>query len=153
MRRFSIVLLAAAVLMACSEDPSDLTFEQVQKIQSPGDVLELTVGLTPEGAPVYTLSRGKQVVIHPSHLGFELLDQDDLVDGFAVTSVEKNSFDETWEPVWGEEAQIRNHYNELLVTFEQKPEAERPAQQGVSVTDPEYTGDLGNASGKGIRPH
>ena len=40
-------------------------------------------------------------------------------DGFAVESVETSTFDETWEPVWGEEAQIRNNYNELLVNLVQ----------------------------------
>ena len=40
-------------------------------------------------------------------------------DGFALESVETSTFDETWEPVWGEEAQIRNHYNELLVNLVQ----------------------------------
>jgi hypothetical protein len=40
-------------------------------------------------------------------------------DGFAVESVETASFDETWEPVWGEEKEIRNNYNELLVNLVQ----------------------------------
>src|SRR5690606_7606618 len=34
------------------------------------------------------------------------------------------SFDETWQPVWGDFKNIRNHYNELLVTLHQK-ETER----------------------------
>ena len=141
--------MASALLVGCSGGPSALSFEEVEKVQSPGGVLELTVGITPEGGPVYSLSRGEQVVIKPSRLGFELLDGEDLLTGFTVTGTEKDSLDETWEPVWGEEAQIRNHYNEVLVTFEQKPEAARSAQLGVSPTDPGYTADLGNPYGKG----
>ena len=38
-----------------------------------------------------------------------------------MTGVERDSLDETWEPVWGEESHIRNHYNELAVTLEQGP--------------------------------
>ena len=30
-----------------------------------------------------------------------------------------SNFDETWQPVWGETKDIRNHYNELLVELEQ----------------------------------
>jgi len=149
MKKSIAILLAGMFLAACSGGKTELTFNEVEKVQSPGGVLELKVGITPEGGPVYALSRGEQVVIKPSRLGFELLDEENLLTGFTVTDIQKNSFDETWEPVWGEEAQIRNHYNEVAVTFEQKPEAARSAQQGVSVTDPEYTGDLGNPYGKG----
>ena len=149
MKHFSFAFLASALLVGCSGGPSALTFEEVEKVQSPGGVLELTVGITPEGGPVYSLSRGEQVVVKPSRLGFELLDGEDLLSGFTVTGIEKDSLDETWEPVWGEEAKIRNHYNEVLVTFEQEPEAARAAQMGVSPTDPEYTADLGNPYGKG----
>ncbi|MCU6167531.1 glycoside hydrolase family 97 N-terminal domain-containing protein, partial [Enterobacter roggenkampii] len=31
-----------------------------------------------------------------------------------------STFDESWKPVWGEANQIRNHYNELAVTLNQK---------------------------------
>ena len=31
-----------------------------------------------------------------------------------------STFDETWQPVWGEVNKIRNHYNELAVTLNQK---------------------------------
>ena len=143
------MLLLAAALTACGGSKTNVKFVEVQKVQSPGAVLELTVGITPQGEPVYALNRGEQVVVKPSRLGFELLDGENLLDGFTVTGVKLDSQDETWEPVWGEEASIRNHYNEVLVTFEQQPEAARKAQVGVSPTDPEYTGDLGNPYGKG----
>ncbi len=120
MKHFPFAFLASALLVGCSGGPSALTFEEVEKVRSPGDILELTVGITPEGGPVYSLSRGEQVVVKPSRLGFELIDGEDLLSGFTVTGIEKDSLDETWEPVWGEEAQIRNHYNEVLVTFGQK---------------------------------
>ena len=42
-----------------------------------------------------------------------------LMTGFTVTDTQTSSFDETWTPVWGEESQIRNHYNELAVTLDQ----------------------------------
>lgn len=42
-----------------------------------------------------------------------------MMDGFCQTAVESSSFDETWQPVWGENKEIRNHYNELLVKMDQ----------------------------------
>lgn len=42
------------------------------------------------------------------------------MDGFTLIDAKTSSFDETWEPVWGEVKQIRNNYNELAVTLDQK---------------------------------
>lgn len=41
------------------------------------------------------------------------------MDGFVIAKTDTSSFDETWKPVWGETATIRNHYNELAVTLNQ----------------------------------
>jgi hypothetical protein len=53
-------------------------------------------------------------------MGLELFNDTDLIHNFSVTNTETSTFDETWQPVWGEEKEIRNHYNELAVTLLQK---------------------------------
>jgi hypothetical protein len=73
-----------------------------------------------KGVPVYRLDYKGEPVIRPSRLGLELKDTESLLDGFKLNGTKKSSFDETWEPVWGEERSIRNHYNELEVTLHQK---------------------------------
>ena len=120
MKRLSIVLLGVAVAALCACSSPAVSFTQADKIQSPDGALELTVGLTPEGTPVYSLSLEGEDVIKPSRLGYKLIGQNDLDKGFEVKEISKDSFDETWEPVWGEEAVIRNHYNELLVALERE---------------------------------
>ena len=143
-----ILLLAAlSVLAACGPKAPKMPADAIV-LRSPDGQLELKFAVV-NGVPEYTLDRAGKAVVLPSRLGYTLLDRESLDGGFSLTDSAFNSFDETWEPVWGEEASIRNHYNELLVTLEQKPEAAREAQRGVSVTDPEYTGDLGNPYGKG----
>ena len=143
-----ILLLAAlSVLAACGPKAPKMPADAIV-LRSPDGQLELKFAVV-NGVPEYTLDRNGKAVVLPSRLGYALLDQDNLDGGFTLTDSAFNSFDETWEPVWGEEASIRNHYNELFVTLEQKPQAAREAQRGVSVTDPEYTGDLGNPYGKG----
>ena len=142
------VLLAATVLLAaCGQKAPTLPADAVV-LRSPDGQLELKFAVV-DGVPEYALDRAGKAVVLPSRLGYELLDRESLDGGFTLTGTAFDSFDETWEPVWGEEASIRNHYNELLVTLEQRPESARKAQSGVSVTDPEYTGDLGNPYGKG----
>ena len=147
MKRILLFVAAALVLAACGPKAPKMPADAVV-LRSPDGQLELKFAVV-NGVPEYTLDRAGKAVILPSRLGYALLDRESLDGGFTLTDSAFNSFDETWEPVWGEEASIRNHYNELLVTLEQKPEAAREAQRGVSVTDPEYTGDLGNPYGKG----
>ena len=115
MKKLHFTLLAAVMLMGCNSGNKPLTFEQMGTLQSPDGRLEASIGLTEEGVPVYELSFNGQAVVKPSRLGYKLMDGSDLQKGFKLEGTEESAFDETWEPVWGEEAQIRNHYNELLV--------------------------------------
>ena len=141
-------LLIAAVLMAagCKSLPVIIA-EDV--LESPDRNLQLTFGLLDGGVPAYTLEYKGQKVVDVSRLGFDLADGSFLKSGFNVYSVDFDSCDETWNPVWGEEREIRNHYNEMLVTLEQGTGEVRAPQDGVGATDPGYTGDPGNASGRG----
>ena len=144
-----LLFLAAVLLVAACGPKAPKMPADAIVLRSPDGQLELKFAVV-DGIPEYTLDRAGVAVVLPSRLGFALLDaKEDLDRGFSLTDTAYDSFDETWEPVWGEEASIRNHYNELLVTLEQKPQAAREAQRGVSVTDPEYSNDLGNPYGKG----
>ena len=93
------------------------------KLNSPDGKLELRFELK-DGVPYYALYRLNKPVVLPSRMGFTLEWRDDLAHAFVLKGTDYDTFDETWEPVWGEEAQIRNHYNEMLVTLEQ-PIAQR----------------------------
>ena len=98
-----------------------------QTVSSPdGNVV---VAFSLDGSrPQYAVTYKGRDVILPSHLGLELardkhasrgLDETDLMDGFTVAGVKLDTFDETWQPVWGETRDIRNHYNEMAVTLAQ----------------------------------
>lgn len=76
------------------------------------------------GRPTYSMTYKNKPVIKPSTLGLELTDAPDLTDGFQIVGTKTDSKDETWQPVWGENKDIRNHYNELLVELKQ-PKTER----------------------------
>ncbi len=90
-----------------------------ESLKSPDGRMEVTFWLL-DGSPHYELTRdGKQVIAMPSRLGFVLEWRDDLAHAFVIKDVERSTFDEVWHPVLGEEANIRNHYNEMLVTLEQ----------------------------------
>jgi hypothetical protein len=88
------------------------------KLNSPDGQLELRFELK-DGVPYYALNRNGKPVVLPSKMGFLLEWRDDMAHAFVLKDTQYDTFDETWEPVWGEEARIRNHYNEMLVTLEQ----------------------------------
>ena len=91
-----------------------------QELNSPNSDLTMSFELLTDGTPTYTLHYKNKEVIAQSKLGLELVNEEmSLRNGFKVSKVETNSFDETWTPVWGEQAKIRTHYNELAITLEQ----------------------------------
>ena len=95
----------------------------IKSICSPNGQVTLNVGLTPSGEPTYKLDYKGKPVVKLSKLGLELKTGTSLLNGFNITKTDTTSFDEVWHPVWGELKDIRNHYNELAVTFHQaKPE-------------------------------
>ncbi len=75
--------------------------------------------LTKNGAPLYTVSFNKRIVMKPSSMGFIFSDKDNFYSGFIVLGSEKKEVDETWKPVWGEVNEIRNHYEQLTIHLKQ----------------------------------
>ena len=113
-----LAVLAATVICGCAGTVSRQSSLEGETLASPDGHLKLTVGLGADGTPMYSLDRDSIKVVLPSKLGFALFDNGgDLQTGFTVKEVTRDTFDEVWTPVWGEEAQIRNHYNELLVAL------------------------------------
>ncbi len=99
-----------------------------QTVSSPNGAISVSFSLADGGRPTYEMTYKGRPVVKPSHLGLELAKNKHATKGFAETSLmdgfteshsEVSSFDETWKPVWGETATIRNHYNELLVSLSQ----------------------------------
>ena len=89
-------------------------------ITSPDGNLRLEFTVNALGEPVYQLFYKEKAVVNPSKLGLELVGDPGLMNGFTLVEAGASTFDETWKPVWGEVSQIRNHYNELAVTLDQK---------------------------------
>lgn len=89
-----------------------------QKLVSPNGNLVLQMEVK-NGVPVYRLDYKNRAVVKESRLGLELKDGKHLTEGFTVANVANSTFDETWQPVWGEEKNIRNHYNQMAVTLAQ----------------------------------
>ncbi len=92
-----------------------------QQLKSPNGNFVMEFTLQNDGTPTYSLNYKNKTVVKPSKLGLELKnDTKSLLNDFTVIDTKTATFDENWTPVWGEVASIRNHYNELAVTINQK---------------------------------
>lgn len=107
------ILTAAALLSASA------SLGATEVLTSPDGRLQLSFDLTADGTPTYKMDYNNKPVIATSRLGLELKNQKSLLDGFKMERVSRSSFDETWQPVWGEQSSIRNYYNEMAVCLSQ----------------------------------
>ncbi|WP_289013523.1 glycoside hydrolase family 97 protein [uncultured Capnocytophaga sp.] len=119
MRKMILLMSAFAMHLAMAQQQS-----------SPDGNVVLTFSLKADGTPSYKVTYKNKAVINESTLGFTLkkaepLTQnlkkvEPLTQNFKVVDTKKSTFKETWKPVWGEESEILNHYNELLVQLQQE---------------------------------
>ena len=93
--------------------------KQEATVTSPSGNLTLTAGVDKAGRPYYSLSRGKEAILLPSYLGVKLKDGS-LNSDFGVMGFVRATKDETWHQPWGEENDVRNHYNELTMKLAQR---------------------------------
>ena len=100
-------------------------------VTSPDGNIELKFYVDNSGRPTYEMAYKGRPVVLPSHLGLELakdkhasrgMNERDLIGGFRIDDEQTATFDETWRPVWGETATIRNNYTEYAATLTQPAE-------------------------------
>ena len=111
----SLILFFSVLVASCS---SVTEMEQIHTMTSPDGRLQMTLYMDGQGTPFYALEYQERDVILPSSLGFEL-SCGSFRDGFEVHRIDTLTFDEVWEPVWGEEDRIRNHYKEAAIDLVQ----------------------------------
>ncbi len=91
-----------------------------QSIQSPSKEITIDFKLSSNGSPNYSVNYKNKPIVLESYLGIKLKDGGDLVSNFTINNSKVDTFNETWQPVLGEQSNIVNHYNELTVYLSQK---------------------------------
>lgn len=115
-------LVVSSFLLCCSLSAMLMAIE----LKSPDENLKMDFDLGDKGEPVYSLTYKGKDVIQPSKMGFLLKEGPaSLMDGFEMEKTGSATVDEKWETVWGEQKEIRNHYNELTVDLKQKDTGRR----------------------------
>jgi hypothetical protein len=91
-----------------------------QNIQSPSKKISLDFKIIGNGQPTYSVNYKNKPVILESALGIKLKEKPALDSNFEIITSKMATFNESWKPVLGEQANIVNHYNELTISLIQK---------------------------------
>ena len=114
---FAALVLCFVAVPAAAQSPSGSQI--VASADSPSHMIHVDVTLNPEGRVGYMVSRLGKPVIAESRLGFLFTDAYEMLRNFQVAGQTTRSFDQSWEEPWGEYRTIRDHYNELTVSFDE----------------------------------
>lgn len=110
--------------------------ENETSISSPDEKVELNFHLTKDGKPQYQLSFDDTQLLEPSSLGgFEFKEQAPLDSNFEVIDTSHESFDEDWEPEWGDKEEIQNNYEKLTVSLQEEDTPHRKMNIEFKVYD------------------
>ena len=121
-RVFAALVLCLVTVPAAAQDVAQAAqgSQSIASVSSPSGTLKVEVTLSPEGRAGYKVSREGKPVISESRLGFLFTDAPEMLRNFAFAGQSTRSSDERWEQPWGEYRTIRNRYNELTVSFDEK---------------------------------
>ena len=92
---------------------------------SPSGILTLTITINGEGRVGYAVARGSTPVIGESHLGFLFSDSRQMLRNMELKGKTEAKVDTTWEQPWGEWRQVRDHHDEVALTFQEKDKLRR----------------------------
>ena len=131
-RLFSLLKFTVLLtILSCqsTQQPSAFT------VTSPSKVNQINFDLSEDGQAFYVVSHNNSAVIDTSFISFDFKDQKALKDNFKVLNSRSSSFNETWEMPWGEQREVLNNYNELILELEEKKEDKRRLNLHFRVYD------------------
>ncbi len=122
--QFKKLVFTLITILYCS-----VIFAQVKTtVYSPDKNIQLNFWLNENGAPVYEMAYKNREVIYPSTMGFRLKQTmtnealPALQSSLKITASTQTGYNNKWKPVWGDVKEIRENYNQLLVSLSQQGE-------------------------------
>ena len=128
MRLATALYLSALSLLSFASQATDVS------VTSPDGDITFTFTDENDYAQYSVDYNGKQIM-RPARLGFAFAKAKSIYRHLEVIEVSRTSEDNTWEQPWGEQRVIRNHYNELVVKFTDKNDADNAFNVQVRVFD------------------
>ena len=129
MKKIVFICCATLLLVSCQETSNHLVTE------SPNSKIKLDFNLNRSGQPYYVVNFNNKTIIDTSFISFDFKDSAPLKNNFKIVSSIAGTTDETWQMPWGEQLDVHNHYNELIVNLEEKSELKRKLNIHFKIYD------------------
>lgn len=129
MKKIVFIGCVVLLLISCQEKSNHLITE------SPNSKIKLDFNLNSAGQPYYVVNFKNKTIIDTSFMSFDFKDSAPLKNNFKMLSSIAATADETWQMPWGEQLDVRNHYNELIVNLEEKSELKRKLNIHFKIYD------------------
>ncbi|MEM8982584.1 MAG: glycoside hydrolase family 97 protein [Pseudomonadota bacterium] len=104
-------------------------------VESPSGDIAFTLHIDSLQRAVYSISYNDEPIVNNSMLGLHFADQHGFDGGLAIKSTTRRQVDRNWQQPWGEQRQIREHYNELAIELVADEPVERRLIVRVRVFD------------------
>ena len=118
------ILICSFFIVSCTTTGNNSSLTSTS-IQSPSGNNVILFFLSDEGEAMYTVSHNNAAVIDTSNISFEFANQVAFKSGLAIKNVQKNNVNETWEMFWGEQREVENNYEEVIVTLQEQTAPQR----------------------------
>lgn len=113
------IFIFGLLLMSCN------SLESQSLVNSPNKAIAVEFSLSKAGAPFYTVQFKNRAVVDTSFISFDFKELPSLKDNFKIIKLASDKVDETWQMPWGEQLDVQNNYNELVVFLEEKSASKR----------------------------
>ncbi|WP_047420253.1 glycoside hydrolase family 97 protein [Cellulophaga sp. Hel_I_12] len=116
---FILILITSILLTGCQKNITNL------KLNSPDENISVDFALSSKGQPFYVVHYKDKKIIDTSYMSFDFKDLASLKDNFKIINTATAAVDETWAMPWGEQEQVRDHYNALIINLEEQSDLKR----------------------------
>lgn len=128
MSRVLIIILVSLIsFSSCSE--------YVVLPESPDGRIRLRLGNQDDEAFTYSVYMDGQLLVGPSAIRLEFLNQDDFGEALRMEFLSESFQDESWKPLWGKSAEVRNHYREYIYRLSERKQDARYLDWIIRVYD------------------
>lgn len=101
-----------------------MAYSQEYEVTSPDKTVRVTCAVGADGAVFYKASVDGKAFLDYSRLGYQLVNQRNFHDGFHLVEIRRDTVDEVWTQIWGENKTNRNFYQEMQLRLENQDNVE-----------------------------
>jgi len=119
MKKIFLIIFLASINFTCCSSYSDIS------VSSPDGRVNIRFLLVENNKPAYMVFYDNKIIVDTSTLGFDLKNTGPFDRDFRIVNVSECSFSEVWRMPWGEQSEVLNNYNEIIVELQDETKLER----------------------------